>query len=67
VFGTGGFDNLVLPDYPQAATVIIAADGDEAGYNAARRRMKWTEQGRSVRISDAPPGHDFNELPRAAA
>jgi DNA primase len=61
-------DNLVLPDCPQAATIIIAADGDEAGYNAARAAAwKRTDQGRNVRISDAPPGHDFNDLPRAAA
>ena len=56
-----GFSSLELP--PEVREVIILADGDDAGVNAARdaaRRWKW--QGLTTRIAQAPEGADFNDI-----
>ena len=56
-----GFSTLALP--PEVREVIILADGDEAGVNAARdaaRRWKW--EGRITRVAQAPEGEDFNDI-----
>ena len=52
---------LVLP--PDARSVIIAADPDDAGRDAARDAwLRWTEEGRSVQIVIPDGTGDFNDL-----
>ena len=60
----GGIENLVLPDLPLASQVIIFADHDRCGLEAADKAASlWTVQGRLVRIVKPPlPGQDFNDL-----
>jgi phage/plasmid primase-like uncharacterized protein len=60
---TSGLRNLVLPDLPLAAEVIIAADHDEPGVKAADAAAeRWTAEGRRVRIAVPPEaGSDFND------
>jgi phage/plasmid primase-like uncharacterized protein len=52
---------LLLP--PEVRSVVIAADPDKAGADAAREAwLRWTVEGRTVRIA-TPDGHgDFNDL-----
>jgi hypothetical protein len=58
---TAGLRGLDLPK--DACDVIVLADGDEAGEAAARDcALRWTRQGRRVRIARAPRGLDFNDL-----
>ena len=52
---------LVLP--PQARRVVIAADPDDVGRKAARDAwIRWTAEGREVRIAVPDAGGDFNDL-----
>jgi phage/plasmid primase-like uncharacterized protein len=52
---------LLLPQ--DARSVVIAADPDEAGQNAARDAWRrWTEEGRVVRIATPDGPGDFNDL-----
>jgi putative DNA primase/helicase len=58
--------NIDLPDIVQE--VLIAADGDAAGRDAARRAgYRWQRLGKRVRIMEAPAGHDWNDVLRGAA
>jgi putative DNA primase/helicase len=55
---------LLLPS--EARVVILAADPDEAGRNAGRDAwLRWTAEGRSVRIALPEGKGDFNDLLRA--
>ena len=55
---------LVLP--PEARRVIIAADPDDVGRKAARDAwIRWTAEGREVRIAIPDGAADFNDLLRA--
>jgi hypothetical protein len=60
---------LVALDFPQEVRkIIIAADGDSAGYKAARgAARKCSTNGRSVAIAQPPRGLDFNDLLTAIA
>jgi hypothetical protein len=52
---------LNLPD--DVRDVIVIADGDKPGEEAARHAaLRWKRQGRRVRISRPPQGLDFNDL-----
>ncbi|MEI7608797.1 MAG: toprim domain-containing protein, partial [Rhodospirillaceae bacterium] len=63
---TGGMRKLLLPPLPLASEVIIAADNDPPGIEAARATaQRWHLDGRRVRIATPPtPGTDFNDLLR---
>ena len=57
---------LVLP--PEVRRVVIAADPDDAGRRAARDAwIRWTAEGRKVRIALPDGAGDFNDLLLAAA
>lgn len=57
----GALRRLALPD--EVRSVVICADGDEAGEAAARAAAtRWISDGRRVRIARAPAGKDFNDL-----
>ena len=52
---------LALPD--EVGSVLILADGDDAGEAAARdAKQRWLREGRRVRIARAPRGKDFNDI-----
>jgi putative DNA primase/helicase len=54
---------LVLP--PEAQRIVIAADPDRPGRIAARDAwLRWTAEGRSVRIAVPNGAGDFNDLLR---
>ena len=54
-------DDIELPEIVDE--VLIAADGDEAGERAAQRAgLRWSREGRRVRIMHAPAGKDFNDI-----
>lgn len=58
---TSGLRTLELPD--TVKSVIILADGDEAGELAARAcAHRWSRQGRVVSIERPPTGLDFNDV-----
>ncbi len=58
-----GMKELVLPKLRMAAEVIIAADGDEVGMEAAYvAAARWHHEGRIVRIAVAPQKQDFNDI-----
>jgi len=41
----------------------VLADGDEAGERAANTAaLRWTREGRLVRIARPPAGADFNDV-----
>jgi putative DNA primase/helicase len=55
---------LVLP--PEVRSVVIAADPDNAGRDAARDAwLRWTGEGRRVRIALPDGTGDFNDVLRA--
>ena len=57
------FKSLVLPALPLAAEVVIAADGDERGEEAAQEAaQRFIAEGREVKIARSPQGMDFNDL-----
>jgi hypothetical protein len=55
---------LCALDLPAAVRrVIVLADGDDGGDTAARDcALRWTREGRDVRIARPPRGIDFNDL-----
>ena len=54
-------DRLVLP--PEVSHVVIAADPDDPGRDAARDAwLRWTEEGRTVQIAIPDGSGDFNDL-----
>jgi putative DNA primase/helicase len=61
---TSGLRALDLPG--SVREVIVLADGDDPGEKAARdAALRWSRQGRRVRIARPPRGMDFNDmLPR---
>jgi putative DNA primase/helicase len=62
----GGLQALRLP--PVVRSVIILADGDDAGEAAAAcAAQRWLKEGRRVRIARPPRGKDFNDILRGAA
>ena len=55
---------VLLP--PKAVRMVIAADPDEAGREAARQAwLRWIDEGRSVQIAIPDGAGDFNDLLRA--
>lgn len=60
----GGIESLILPDRPLAQSVVIFADHDRRGIDAAERAAaRWRSEGRAVRIElPAKPGTDFNDV-----
>jgi len=62
----GGLRAIELP--PEVRHVIIAADGDKPGKDAAcAARQRLVAEGRVVEIVHAPPGKDFNDVLMAEA
>lgn len=58
---TSGLRALDLPD--AVRDVIVLADGDDPGEEAARDcAQRWMRQGRRVRIARPPRGMDFNDM-----
>ena len=58
---TSGLRAVILP--PEVETVVIAADGDEAGEEAAQEAARrFVAEGRQVKIARPPRGLDFNDL-----
>ena len=59
--GTSGLKSVILP--PEVKTVIIAADGDEKGEEAAQAAaQRFATEGRAVSIARPPDGRgDFND------
>ena len=58
---TSGLRSVILP--PEVETVIIAADADEPGEEAAQKAAKrFLAEGRTVKIARPPKGMDFNDL-----
>ena len=58
---TSGLRSVILP--PEVETVIIAADADEPGEEAAQKAAKrFLAEGRTVKIARPPQGMDFNDL-----
>jgi DNA primase len=61
---TSGLRSLYLPH--DVRDVIVLADGDEPGEEAARDcAQRWKRDGRRVRIARPPQGMDFNDLLKA--
>ena len=62
---TSGLMNLVLPALPFGREIIIAADSDLPGMTAAQRAaVRWSAEGRKVRIATPATAKDFNDLLR---
>ena len=62
---TSGLKNLELPEVVRE--IIIAADGDDAGEQAADHAAeRFIREGRTVRIAYPGRGRDFNDLIRGA-
>lgn len=62
---TSGLMNLILPVLPLGREIIIAADNDDAGLNAAHKAAeRWIAEGRKVRIAAPNNAKDFNDLLR---
>jgi phage/plasmid primase-like uncharacterized protein len=58
---TSGLRALELPACVRE--VVLLADGDEPGETAAQAAaVRWTLEGRKVRIARAPRGFDFNDM-----
>ena len=58
---TSGIKGLVLP--ATVKTVILCPDGDPEGREAARQAAgRFLEQGRQVKIAEAPAGADLNDV-----
>jgi hypothetical protein len=58
---TSAMKNVILP--PSVKSVIILADGDTPGDEAARiSARRWLREGRMVKIARAPSGKDFNNV-----
>jgi DNA primase len=58
---TSGLCSVILP--PEVKTVIVAADGDEGGEEAAQAAARrFIAEGRKVKIARPPQGLDFNNV-----
>ena len=58
---TSGIKGLVLP--AAVKTVILCPDGDPEGKEAARQAAgRFLEQGRQVKVAEAPAGADLNDV-----
>ncbi len=58
---TSGLRSVILP--AEVKTVIIAADGDQVGEEAAQAAARrFITEGRTVKIARPPQGMDFNDL-----
>jgi hypothetical protein len=58
---TSGLRTLELP--ASIRNVVMLADGDNAGETAAQdAALRWTREGRCVRIARPPRGLDFNDV-----
>ena len=58
---TSGLKTVILP--PDVREVVICADGDDAGDQAAQdAAQRLLREGREVRIARAPAGMDFNDV-----
>jgi DNA primase len=58
---TSGLRALEMPE--AIREIIILADGDEPGENAAEAAaIRWTHDGHAVRIARAPQGQDFLDM-----
>ena len=58
---TSGLRSVILP--PEVETVVVAADGDEGGEQAAQAAARrFIAEGRKVKIARPPQGMDFNDL-----
>jgi len=58
---TSGLRMLDLP--PAVREVIVLADGDDPGEQAAQAAaLRWAREGRKVRIARPPRGFDFNDV-----
>ncbi len=63
-----GLAALELPPLPLVSRVVIVADGDRPGLEAAARAGdRWIREGRRVRIARPADGSDANDLLRGAA
>ena len=63
--GAAGLRGLILPALPLAAHVLIFADGDRAGVQAARAAaQRWGAEGRHVWTLRAPRTCDANDVVR---
>lgn len=61
---TSGLRALDLPAIVREITVL--ADNDDPGEQAAKTAaLRWTREGRSVRIARSPRGKDFNDMLRS--
>jgi hypothetical protein len=60
----GGLENLILPALPLASTVVIIADNDTVGLQAAAKAGdRWLVEGRQVMVITHPEdGMDLNDL-----
>ncbi len=62
---TSGMIDVVVPPLEITQEIIICADGDGAGQNAANKLAKRLHQaGYGVRIAPSPQGQDFNDILR---
>lgn len=61
---SGNMSDLILPPKPMASEIVIAADHDQPGLDAAYKAAeRWTAEGRHVEISTpSEEGKDFNDL-----
>ncbi len=63
---TSGLRRLELPEHVREVTIV--PDGDQPGRDAANAAaLRWTRQGRVVRIATLPDGRDINDLLRGSA
>ncbi len=63
---TSGLCSVILP--PEIGTVIIAADGDDSGEEAAQKAAwRFLAEGRTAKIARPPMGMDFNDVLRLPA
>jgi putative DNA primase/helicase len=64
VWATLGTANLAGVELPEIVrTVIIAADGDDAGERASQQAaQRFLREGKKVRIARPPTGKDFNDV-----
>lgn len=64
---TSGMMALRLPPLPYGNDILIGADNDPAGIHAAETAaLRWTKEGRRVRVAYPERGKDFNDLLRRA-
>ena len=65
VLSASNFKSLILPPVERVSEIIIAADHDKAGLEAAYKAAElWGSQGRLVCVSVPPQGQDFNDVLR---